>query len=63
MNFVFMSSSFGLNLKELQPFYTHFTHKGLKLVPAAAGIATQDDLQASAAHGAIRLVAIFIIAI
>lgn len=32
-------------------------------VPAAAGVATQDDLQTGAAHGAVRLVAVFIIAV
>lgn len=32
-------------------------------LPAAAGISTQNNLQAGAAHGAIRLVAIFIVAI
>lgn len=32
-------------------------------VPAAAGVATQDDLQAGAAHGAVRLVAVFIVAV
>lgn len=32
-------------------------------VPAAAGVATQDDLQAGAAHGAVRLVAVFVVAV